>query len=210
MPEMLSLSTVDYPGLPACVIFFRGCPFKCPFCHNPGLLEPEENVNIDELFQKVRGSLKLAGAVVFGGGEPLMSAEAVEKIASMVRHEFTGAKIKLDTNGFYPRELHLLLREGLLDFVALDFKSSPEQYENGTVTSFLMSSLRNLSFPPMPAKIFCAKSGRFFISLSISACVIFTLPTFARYTPFSPSFFAHATNAKRTGMTSIKTAIFLI
>lgn len=133
MPEILSLSTVDYPGLPACVIFFRGCPFRCPFCHNPGLLEPEEKVNIEEVFQKVRECLKIAGAVVFGGGEPLMSAETVGKIASMVRKEFTNAKMKLDTNGFYPRELHLLLKAGLLDFVALDFKGSPEQYENGAV-----------------------------------------------------------------------------
>lgn len=134
MPEILSMSTVDYPGLPACVIFFRGCPFRCPFCHNALLLEPEEDVNIDGVFQKARESLgRLASAIVFGGGEPLMSAEAVEKIASRVRKEFTDAKLKLDTNGFYPRELHLLLKAGLLDFVALDFKGSPEQYEEGTI-----------------------------------------------------------------------------
>lgn len=158
MPEILSLSTVDYPGLPACVIFFRGCPFKCPFCHNQGFLEPEENANIENVFQKVRGGLKLASAVVFGGGEPLMSAEAVEKTASMVRHEFTNAKIKLDTNGFYPRELHLLLKEGLLDFVALDFKGSPEQYENGTAIGnekLGPTAIQNLR----RSIALCAKSG---------------------------------------------------
>lgn len=158
MPEILSLSTVDYPGLPACVIFFRGCPFKCPFCHNRGLLEPEENVNIEDVFQKVRAGLKLAGAVVFGGGEPLMSADAVEKTASMVRQEFTNAKIKLDTNGFYPRELHLLLKAGLLDFVALDFKGSPEQYENGAVIG--NEKLGAVAIQNLRRSIaLCAKSG---------------------------------------------------
>lgn len=134
MPEILPLSTVDYPGRPSCVIFFRGCPFRCPFCHNARLLEPEAGESdVGAAFEKVRECLKLAGAVVFGGGEPLMSAEAAGKIASMVRKEFGEAKIKLDTNGFYPRELRALLKEGLLDFVAIDFKGSPEQYEDGTI-----------------------------------------------------------------------------
>lgn len=133
MAELLSLSTIDYPGKPSCVVFLKGCPFRCPFCYNYGLLEPEDKIDTDALFQKARECLKVAGAVVFGGGEPLMSAEAVWKIASGIRNEFAGTKIKLDTNGFFPRELHGLLKEGLLDFVALDFKGSPGQYENGAI-----------------------------------------------------------------------------
>ncbi len=133
MPEILPLSTVDYPGLPSCVLFFHGCPFRCPFCHNPRLLEPEENVDIDLVFKKVRECHGLASAVVFSGGEPLMSADAVGKIASGIRKEFGEVKMKLDTNGFYPRELHTLLKGGLLDFVAIDFKGSPEQYETGAI-----------------------------------------------------------------------------
>lgn len=140
MAGLLSLSTIDYPGLPSCVLFLKGCPFSCPFCYNYGLLEPEDKMDIDTVFQKVKECLGhrpyrfarygLASAVVFSGGEPLMSPDVVRTIASRLKAE---AKTKLDTNGFYPRELRSLLKEGLLDFVAIDFKGSPEQYEDGAI-----------------------------------------------------------------------------
>ena len=33
------LTLLDYPGKTACTVFLGGCNFRCPFCHNSGLLE---------------------------------------------------------------------------------------------------------------------------------------------------------------------------
>ena len=33
-----ALTTIDYPGELAAVIFCQGCPWRCGYCHNPHLL----------------------------------------------------------------------------------------------------------------------------------------------------------------------------
>ncbi|MDO4845557.1 MAG: hypothetical protein Q3977_02995 [Oscillospiraceae bacterium] len=33
------MTLLDFPGRVACTVFFGGCDFRCPFCHNWELLD---------------------------------------------------------------------------------------------------------------------------------------------------------------------------
>ena len=33
-------SLIEYPGMISAVVFTQGCNFRCPYCHNPELVEP--------------------------------------------------------------------------------------------------------------------------------------------------------------------------
>ena len=101
------LSTVDWTGTPSLVVFFRGCPLRCPHCHNKELQQGENLVNLSI----VDGELKVFGenrmplpskqitlesallwasskpsepfisGIVISGGEPLMQPDALQALA---------------------------------------------------------------------------------------------------------------------------------
>jgi pyruvate formate lyase activating enzyme len=125
---LLKFSLIDYPGKVAAVVFTQGCNYRCPFCHNPELVLPElfesslAPQDVFSFLEKRRGQLQ---GVVVTGGEPTLHAglgSFLERVKSM------GFLIKLDTNGSSPEVLRGLLERGLLDFVAMDVKSSPQYY----------------------------------------------------------------------------------
>ena len=121
------LTLLDYPGRVACTVFTGGCNFRCPFCQNGDLLpcgQPSQYTEADLLafLQSRRGRLD---GVCISGGEPLMQAELpqlLEQIKAM------GYLVKLDTNGSFPERLQHLAEKGLVDYVAMDIKSSPSRY----------------------------------------------------------------------------------
>lgn len=120
---------LDYPGKLACTVFLSGCNLRCPYCHNAGLVLPEQirqgGISQDELMGFLsRRKGKLDG-VCISGGEPTLHADLPELIRS-VRQE--GFLVKLDTNGTNPQMLQELLNEGILDYVAMDIKNSPQRY----------------------------------------------------------------------------------
>lgn len=122
------LTLLDYPGKMACTVFTGGCNFRCPFCHNSSLVLPERLVSdISEesvlgFLQKRRGMLE---GVAITGGEPLLQKD----IAAFLRKvRDMGYSIKLDTNGSFPEKLEEIIREGLVDMVAMDIKNSPALY----------------------------------------------------------------------------------
>lgn len=126
---MIKQSLVDYPGEIVTVLFSRGCNLRCPFCHNPDLLikprvtaPPVDIVEVLEFMSKRKGFLD---GVVFSGGEPTLSQELINDIRSV---KGLGLLVKLDTNGTNTTMLELLLREGLLDYVAMDIKA-PVEYK---------------------------------------------------------------------------------
>lgn len=122
------LTLLDYPGKVACTIFFAGCNFRCPFCHNASLvLAPAEAEQISE--ETVLAFLKKRQGVLDGvcitGGEPLLQPELpafIEKIRAL------GYAVKLDTNGYFPARLQQLIDAGLVDYIAMDVKNAPEKY----------------------------------------------------------------------------------
>lgn len=122
------LTMLDFPGHTACTVFTGGCNLRCPFCHNvPLVLDPDGEAPFSEeeifsLLQKRRGVLD---GVAITGGEPLLQkdiARFCEKVKSM------GFRVKLDTNGAFPSKLRSMIDNGLVDYVAMDIKNSPEKY----------------------------------------------------------------------------------
>lgn len=123
------LTLLDYPGKTACIVFLQGCNFRCPYCHNSGLvlIDPEEEtVSEEEFFKYLKKRQGILDGVVVTGGEPLLHKEIVpflEKIKEL------GYSVKLDTNGTNPALLKEVCRNGLIDYVAMDIKHAPDKYE---------------------------------------------------------------------------------
>lgn len=122
------LTLLDYPGKLACTIFLGSCNFRCPFCHNAGLVlapEKEPVIPIEEVMGTLKKRKGILDGVCITGGEPTMSArlpEFIQKIREI------GYPVKLDTNGTNPEMLKSLVKQGMLDYVAMDIKNSPEKY----------------------------------------------------------------------------------
>ena len=122
------LTLLDFPGKTACTVFTPGCNFRCPFCHNTSLvLQPCESERIPEgeilaYLDKRKGILD---GVVITGGEPLLHSDIPDFLREVKN---LGYKIKLDTNGSMPELLLRITEDGLVDYVAMDIKNSPDQY----------------------------------------------------------------------------------
>lgn len=120
------VSLMDYPGLVASVVFLRGCDFMCPYCHNPELISVEGGLVLEEEFLSLLlENRKMLDGVVITGGEPCLQPGLPEFMSKIKDYGF---KIKLDTNGSEPDMLAFILSKGLADYVAMDIKSSWENY----------------------------------------------------------------------------------
>lgn len=122
------LTLLDYPERVACTIFTAGCNFRCPFCHNASLVtgpDSGDKIPEEEVFsflQKRRGILE---GVCITGGEPLLQpdiGEFIKKIKNI------GYSVKLDTNGSSAARLENLIKQNLVDYVAMDIKNAPDKY----------------------------------------------------------------------------------
>lgn len=121
------LTLLDYPGKMAATIFIGGCNFRCPFCHNAGIVveDDQEEISKDALFSFLQKRKHVLQGVCITGGEPLLYEETEPLIRGIKE---LGYKIKLDTNGSFPKRLKKLVRHGLVDYVAMDLKNSKEKY----------------------------------------------------------------------------------
>ncbi len=114
------LTTIDYPGRLAAVVFLQGCPWRCSYCHNPGLL-PADAPTVQSweavlaFLNRRRGLLE---AVVFSGGEPTLQAALPAAIAQV---RALGFAVGLHTAGIYPERLATILP--LIDWLGLDIKA---------------------------------------------------------------------------------------
>ncbi|MBE6601169.1 MAG: anaerobic ribonucleoside-triphosphate reductase activating protein [Ruminococcaceae bacterium] len=128
------LTLLDFPGVVACTVFTGGCNLRCPFCHNAGLvLTPHEADSMEPEVLEYLGRRKgLLEGVCITGGEPLLQPDLeafVQKVKAL------GYRVKLDTNGSLPDRLQAILDTGLIDYVAMDVKSSPNGYRKATGAS---------------------------------------------------------------------------
>ena len=117
-------STCDWPGKLAAVVFLAGCPWRCSYCHNPGLLQRRHGhtrwPQLREQLQRRRG---LLDGVVFSGGEPLADPALPALLAEA---RALGFATGLHTAGAHPHRLQQVLP--LLDWVGLDIKTLPNRY----------------------------------------------------------------------------------
>ena len=123
------ISLIDYPGMICAIVFLEGCNFRCPYCHNPELVDPclfrtsVKESDVMEFLETRKGKLD---AVSITGGEPTIQANLpafIRKIRKM------GFAVKLDTNGSHPHVIKDLLSENLLDYIAMDVKAPLVKYK---------------------------------------------------------------------------------
>ena len=123
---IVSLTTVDYPGHLASVIFLQGCPWRCVYCHNPHLqaMLPAESLPWEDVLALLDTRKEFVEAVVFSGGEPL--AQGDNLIPAINDVKALGYKVGLHTSGVYPERLSRILH--LLDWVGFDVKHAFKDY----------------------------------------------------------------------------------
>lgn len=123
---VVPFTSIDYPGYLAAVIFFQGCPLRCPFCHNPNLqpVQGECLTTWAETMAFLKERTKRLDGVVFSGGEPLMQTELIPMIQEV---KALGFKVAIHTSGVYDDKLAEILP--LIDWVGLDIKAPWEKYD---------------------------------------------------------------------------------
>ena len=122
------LTLLDYPERTACTVFLGGCNLRCPFCHNASLVLPEKfgaSIPTEEFFAFLRSRVGKIEGVCISGGEPTLWQDLPDFIKEI---KSLGFLVKLDTNGTNPGMLEFLIGEHLIDYVAMDIKSSLDGY----------------------------------------------------------------------------------
>jgi pyruvate formate lyase activating enzyme len=138
--QKVSLS--DYPGRISAVLFTQGCNFRCPYCHNPELVDPTrygEILSEKEVLaylEKRRGRLD---AVTISGGEPTLQPDLLSFTRQIREY---GYLVKVDTNGSCPDVLEKLFDAGLVDYLAMDIKGPPEKYQTITKSGIHRETIR--------------------------------------------------------------------
>lgn len=116
---------VDWDGKLATVLFFDRCNFSCPFCQNWGLMTRPEDypvIDFEDVLRKLAARKDWIDGVVLTGGEPLLDPRELRPVIAEIRK--LGFKIKIDTNGSTPGLLAQLLKDQIVDYVAMDVKAS--------------------------------------------------------------------------------------
>ncbi|MDD5341358.1 MAG: anaerobic ribonucleoside-triphosphate reductase activating protein [Patescibacteria group bacterium] len=130
------MTLIDYPGKVAAIVFLAGCNFRCGYCHNSELVQPDGEKDFfseQDFFNFLKKRKGLLDGVCITGGEPLCHeekelAEFFKKIKGL------GFLIKLDTNGYNFLTLkNLVAKKGLIDYIAMDVKVPLDKY--GELTS---------------------------------------------------------------------------
>lgn len=126
---LTSLTTIDYPGQLAAVVFMQGCPWKCRYCHNGDLIPrvtketSDTNLNWSQVVTWLETRQGLLDAVVFSGGEPTLQSGlyvAMNQVREM------GFRVGLHTAGIYPDRFQKLMP--LIDWVGFDIKADRNDY----------------------------------------------------------------------------------
>ncbi len=130
------LTLVDYPGKCACILFSGACNFRCPFCQNGSLVlhpESEPVISEEEIFSFLKKRRNMLEGVVVTGGEPTINSDLIPFLG---RIKDLGYSVKLDTNGYLPHVLKAAVESGYVDYVAMDIKTSLDEYDklSGVVT----------------------------------------------------------------------------
>ena len=117
--DIEKFSIVDFPSKIAAVVFMQGCPWRCPFCYNSSLQNPnaDNNIGWDKLINLLEHRKGVLDAVVFSGGEPLMQSnlpQAMDIVKNM------GFEIGLHTGGYNPEALKKVINK--VAWVGMDIK----------------------------------------------------------------------------------------
>lgn len=118
--DITPFSLIDFPDIPAAILWFSGCNLRCRYCYNPDIVQGEGRISEASVLSILSKRVGLLEGVVLSGGESTL----YPNIVGLSREIKTlGYKIKLDTNAMRPDIVERLIENNLLDYVALDYKS---------------------------------------------------------------------------------------
>ena len=119
-------------------MFFKGCPLRCAWCHNPEGQSPEVETMVrkggekvvcgrdwtaealaEELLRNADIMAQSGGGVTFSGGEPLMQAQFLLELIPLLKSK--GVSLALETSGHVPPSDYSAVVQQL-DFVYQDVK----------------------------------------------------------------------------------------
>ena len=145
------MSLVDYCGYVSCVVFTRGCNFRCPFCHNSSLVNgvAPQKIQSEDFFAFLNKRRGLLDGVCITGGEPTLNPDLpdfIRKIKEM------GLLVKLDTNGTNPKMLESLISQNLVDYLAMDIKNGKSFYPKTTGVNLTSCPWRKSASSTVKAK----------------------------------------------------------
>ncbi|MCL5794787.1 MAG: anaerobic ribonucleoside-triphosphate reductase activating protein [Patescibacteria group bacterium] len=135
-------SLLDYPGKISAIIFTSGCNFKCSFCHNPELVKPNSKITKipeKDFFDFLNKRKNILDAVVITGGEPTLQNDLVPFIKKIKK---LGFLVKLDTNGSSPKIIEQLLKNRLIDYIAMDIKGPLDKYHKITTQKIDLENIK--------------------------------------------------------------------
>ena len=122
---------LDFPDKTACIVWFSGCNMRCPYCHNPQIVKGKGRGQIGQVMEFLKKRQGLLDGVVLSGGE----ASVYPSLPDFMRDvKALGYAVKLDTNGLRPDIIEEFLAQGFLDYIALDYKASPQKFRAVTGT----------------------------------------------------------------------------
>ncbi len=123
---LVPFTTIDFPEHLAAVIFFKGCPLRCPFCHNPSIQMFDHKSDRDwdtEILPFLKERRQRLDGVVLSGGEPLAQPDLISAISKLKE---LGFQVAIHTSGVYPHQLREVV--SLVDWVGLDIKAPWQKY----------------------------------------------------------------------------------
>jgi len=125
-------TTIDYPWKIACVVFTMWCNFRCPFCHNPETVLPEQMKLIqndlipeEAFFNFLESRRWKLDWVSICWWEPTLQPDLYDFAKKIKDMWFL---VKLDTNWSNVAIVKKMLWDGLLDYIAIDLKHTMNKY----------------------------------------------------------------------------------
>lgn len=122
-------SMIDYPGRVSAIVFTTGCNFRCGYCHNPELVQPNqfpEAIPVEKVLTFLESRKGKLDAVTVTGGEPTIHADLPYFLAKIKQ---IGYLVKLDSQGTNPKMLKRIIHDKLVDYLAMDIKGPLNRYE---------------------------------------------------------------------------------
>ncbi len=144
---------IDYPGRIACMVYTIGCNMRCPYCHNPELVDETVKTRITErqFFDFLDKRKEILEGVVITGGEPTIHGEDLLRFMREVKQR--GFLVKLDSNGTNPHLLQRAIAERIVDYIAMDVKAPLAKYSRIAArpvdTAAIAESIRLLIASPV-------------------------------------------------------------
>ncbi|WP_119791184.1 anaerobic ribonucleoside-triphosphate reductase activating protein [Flavobacterium anhuiense] len=127
--SLTPFTLLDYPHKTACIVWFAGCNMRCLYCYNPDIVLGKGKINFNEVLTFLKTRKGLLDGVVLSGGECTLHKKIIDFIKEI---KAMGFAVKIDTNGSNPKILNSLIRDQLIDYVALDYKSLPHTFKKLT------------------------------------------------------------------------------